>query len=103
LGPVERLRPRSRPAPEEAAPAEEAARLKKRSCRRSCLLKNAPAEEAAAPAKAAEDLVFASVVKSIGDTWFIRYETGINNLKPITASNPSWKALHSPIRLPRWP
>jgi len=35
----------------------------------------APAPKKAAAAK--EDLVFASVVKSIGDTWFVRYEEGV--------------------------
>jgi len=29
------------------------------------------------PAAAEEELVFASVVKSIGDTWFVRYEEGV--------------------------
>jgi len=38
-------------------------------------------EETAAPVKEAKDLVFASVVKSIGDTWFIRYETGIKQFE----------------------
>ena len=40
---------------------------------------DAPAEvEAEAPAEAeAKELVFASVVKSIGDTWFVRYEEGV--------------------------
>lgn len=41
-----------------------------------------PIEETTIPedvelVKKDEDLVFVSVVKSIGDTWFIRYETGI--------------------------
>jgi simple sugar transport system substrate-binding protein len=49
------------PAEEEAAPAEEEA---------------APAEEEAAPAPA-EDLVFASVVKSIAFNWFLRLEEGV--------------------------
>ncbi len=41
----------------------------------------APAKESAPAAKEAKDLSFASVVKSIGDTWFIRYETGIKQFE----------------------
>lgn len=58
--------PAPAPAEEAAAPAEEAA---------------APAEEAAeaeAPAVAAdEELIFATVVKSIAFNWFLRLETGV--------------------------
>lgn len=49
--------------PAQPAPAEEEA---------------APAEEEAAPA-AAEDLVFASVVKSIAFNWFLRLEEGVKD------------------------
>ncbi len=37
----------------------------------------APVEEAAPVEEEEEELVFASVVKSIGDTWFVRYEEGV--------------------------
>lgn len=46
----------------------------------ACAPKTTEAPAAAAPVKAVKadkDLVFASVVKSIGDTWFKRYEWGI--------------------------
>jgi simple sugar transport system substrate-binding protein len=44
----------------------------------------APAEEPPAEAPAEEevnDLVFAHVVKSIGDTWFVRYEEGVKRFE----------------------
>jgi len=55
------------PAVEEAAPAEEEAVEEE----------EAAAEEEAPAAEEEKELVFASVVKSIGDTWFVRYEEGV--------------------------
>ena len=52
---------------------------------------------AAAPAPAAEkpaekELVFAAVVKSIGDNWFVRLEEGVLKFGKDFKSKPCWKA-----------